>query len=148
MPLGVGKLSTLQYSLWIKMIISKINGNGLEKMAFFWCSLPTSTAMISSLLSTAEPPGVSLHLITLWSGTCLPWHVLGTTERALSRILMRQTTINVFGLMSEADCKVAKLLYDVNIMLDMNWLGSVNTLLDWCSCNIYLLKWCPYCPSE
>ena len=63
---------------------------------------------------------------------------LGTGEKALSRGLVRQTPISVAGVMRKVDLTVSKLLHGVDIVLGINWLESVNPLIDWCSGKMYL----------
>ena len=51
---------------------------------------------------------------------------------------MRNKPISVAGVTRKADLTVSKLLHDVDIVLGMNWLESVNPLIDWCGGKIYL----------
>ena len=63
---------------------------------------------------------------------------LGYREKALSRGLVRSTPVSVVGVTRKIDLIVSKLLHDVDIMLDINWLESVNPIIDWCGGKIYL----------
>ena len=64
---------------------------------------------------------------------------LGNGTTALSRGMVKGAPITLASATSRIDLTLSHFLHDVNIMLGMNWLKSVNPLIDWCSGRVYLL---------
>ena len=63
---------------------------------------------------------------------------LGNGAKALSRGLVQGAPITLAGVTAKTDLTVSRLLYNVDIVLGINWLKSINPLIDWCSGKIYL----------
>ena len=55
---------------------------------------------------------------------------LGNEEKALFRGLVRSTPVSVAGATRKIDLTGSKLLHDVDIVMGINWLESVNSLID------------------
>ena len=64
---------------------------------------------------------------------------LGNGTTALSHGMVQGAPITLASATSRIDLTVSHLLHDVDIVLGMNWLKSVNPVMDWCSGRVYLL---------
>ena len=53
--------------------------------------------------------------------------------------MVQGAPITLASATSRIDLTVLHLLHDVDIVLGMNWLKSVNPVIDWCSGRVYLL---------
>ena len=63
---------------------------------------------------------------------------LGNGARALSRGMVQGAPITLAGVTTKTDLTVSRLLHNVDIVLGVNWLKSVNPLIDWCSGKVYM----------
>ena len=73
--------------------------------------------------------------------SCVPHDTfleLGNGTTALSRGMVQGAPITLASATSRIDLTVSHLLHDVDIVLGINWLKSVNPLIDWCSGRVYL----------
>ena len=73
--------------------------------------------------------------------SCVPHDTfleLGNGTTALSRGMMQGTPITLVSATSRIDLIVSHLLHDVDIVLGINWLKSINPIIDWCSGRVYL----------
>ena len=73
--------------------------------------------------------------------SCVPHDTfleLGNGARALSRGMVQGAPITLAGVTTRLDLTVSQLLHDVDIVLGINWLKSVNPLIDWCSGRVYM----------
>ena len=74
--------------------------------------------------------------------SCVPHDTfleLGNGTTALSRGMVEGAPITLASATSRIDLTVSHLLHDVDIVLGINWMKSVNPLIDWCSGRVYLL---------
>ena len=73
--------------------------------------------------------------------SCIPHDTfleLGNGARALSRGMVQGAPITLAGVTTKTDLTVSRLLHNVDIVLGVNWLKSVNPLIDWCSGKVYM----------
>ena len=63
---------------------------------------------------------------------------LGNGARALSRGMVQGVPITLAGVTTNLNLIVSSLLHEVDIVLGINWLKTVNPIIDWCSGRIYL----------
>ena len=73
--------------------------------------------------------------------SCVPHDTfleLGNGTTALSRGMVQGAPIILASATSRIGLTVSHLLHDVDIVLGINWLKSVNPLIDWCSGRVYL----------
>ena len=63
---------------------------------------------------------------------------LGNGEKILSRGYILDIPIIIVGLTVKMGLTVANLLHDVDLMLGMNWLQTVNPIVDWCGAKLYV----------
>ena len=73
--------------------------------------------------------------------SCVPHDTfleLGNGTTVLSRGMVQGAPITLAGVTSRLDLTVSQLLHDVDIVLGINWLKTVNPLIDWCSGRVYL----------
>ena len=63
---------------------------------------------------------------------------MGNGTTALSRGKVQGAPIILASATSRIDLIVSHLLHDVDIVLGINWLKSMNPLIDWCSGRVYL----------
>ena len=63
---------------------------------------------------------------------------LGNGARALSRGLVQGAPITLAGMTTKTDLTISRLLHNVDIVLGINWLKSINPLIDWCSGTVYM----------
>ena len=73
--------------------------------------------------------------------SCVPHDTfleLGNGTTALSRGMVQGAPITLASATSRADLTISHLLHDVDIVLGMNWLKSINPIIDWCSGRVYL----------
>ena len=84
---------------------------------------------------------VTQECCTVAGLTCIPQDTLlelGNGARALSRGLVQGAPITLAGVTTKTDLTISWLLHNVDIVLGMNWLKSINPLIDWCSGKVYL----------
>ena len=73
--------------------------------------------------------------------SCVPHDTfleLGNGARALSRGMVQGAPITLAGVTTMLDLTVSSLLHEVDIVLGINWLKTVNPIIDWCSGRVYL----------
>ena len=73
--------------------------------------------------------------------SCVPHDTfleLGNGARALSRGIVQGAPITLAGVTTRLDLTVSSLLHEVDIVLGINWLKTVNPIIDWCSGRVYL----------
>ena len=73
--------------------------------------------------------------------SCVPHDTfleLGNGARALSRGMVQGAPITLAGVTTKLDLTVSSLLHEVDIVLGINWLKTVNPIIDWCSGRVYL----------
>ena len=73
--------------------------------------------------------------------SCVPHDTflkLGNGARALSRGMVQGAPITLAGVTINLDLNVSSLLHEVDIVLGINWLKTVNPIIDWCSGRVYL----------
>ena len=73
--------------------------------------------------------------------SCIPHDTfleLGNGAKALSRGMVPGAPITLAGVTTKTDLTVSRLLHNVDIVLGVNWLKSVNPLIDWCSAKVYM----------
>ena len=73
--------------------------------------------------------------------SCVPHDTfleLGNGARALSRGMVQGAPITLAGVTTRLDLTVSSLLHEVDIVLGINWLKTVNPIIDWCSGRVYL----------
>ena len=64
---------------------------------------------------------------------------LGNGEKILSRGLVPSVPIVTGGICTKMNLTVTKLLFDVDVVLGVNWLKIVNPLIDWANATMYIL---------
>ena len=73
--------------------------------------------------------------------SCIPQDTfleLGNGARALSRGMVQGAPLTLAGVTTKTDLTVSRLLHNVDIVLGINWLKSINPLIDWCSGKVYM----------
>ena len=73
--------------------------------------------------------------------SCIPQDTfleLGHGARALSRGLVQGAPLTLAGVTTKTDLTVSRLLHNVDIVLGINWLKSINPIIDWCSGKVYM----------
>ena len=73
--------------------------------------------------------------------SCVPHDTfleLGNGARALSRGMVQGAPITLAGVTTRLDLTISSLLHEVDIVLGINWLKTVNPIIDWCSGRVYL----------
>ena len=63
---------------------------------------------------------------------------LGTGEKYLSRGYVPEVPISTAGLTVKVGLTITNLLYEVDLMLGINWLQLVNPVVDWCGAELYV----------
>ena len=63
---------------------------------------------------------------------------LGNGEKNLSRVYIPDVPVVTAGLIVKIGLTVTNLLHDVDLVLGMNWLQTVNPIVDWCSAKFYV----------
>lgn len=90
--------------------------------------------------------GATKYLITLECCTAIGLAVsshdlflkVGTRELALYSGLMHQTPIVVTSVRRKVNLTLSKLMHDVDLILEINYLELQHPLIDWCSSKIHL----------
>ena len=78
---------------------------------------------------------------TITGLSCVPHDTfleLGNGARALSRGMVQGAPITLAGVTTKLDLTVSSLLHEVDIVLGINWLKTVNPIIDWCSGRVHL----------
>ena len=84
---------------------------------------------------------VTLECSTIAGLSCVPHDTLlelGNGARALSRGMVQGAPITLAGVTTNFNLIVSSLLHEVDIVLGINWLKTVNPIIDWCSGRVYL----------
>ena len=63
---------------------------------------------------------------------------LGNGEKILSRGYIPDVPVVIAGLTAKIGLTVTNLLHDVDLVLGMNWLQTVNPIVDWCGAELYV----------
>ena len=59
-------------------------------------------------------------------------------DKILSRGYIPDVPVVTAGLTVKVGLAVTNLLHDVDLVLGINWLKSVNPIVDWCGANLYV----------
>ena len=84
---------------------------------------------------------VTQQCCTVAGLSCIPQDTfleLGNGARALSRGMVQGAPLTLAGVTTKTDLTVSRLLHNVDIVLGINWLKSINPLIDWCSGKVYM----------
>ena len=74
--------------------------------------------------------------------SCVPHDTfleLGNGARALSRGMVEGAPITLAGVSTNLNLTISSLLHEVDIVLGINWLKTVNPIIDWRSELVYFL---------
>ena len=63
---------------------------------------------------------------------------LGNGTRTLSRGMVQGAPVTLAGVTTRTDLTVSQLLHEVDIVLGINWLKTINPVIDWSSGRIYM----------
>ena len=63
---------------------------------------------------------------------------LGNGTRTLSRGMMQGAPVTLAGVTTKTDFTVSQLLHEVDIVLGINWLKTINPIIDWSTGRIYM----------
>ena len=79
---------------------------------------------------------VTPDCVTVAGLACVPQDTfleLGNGTKALSRGMVQGAPITLAGVTTKTDFTVYRLLHDVDIVLGVNWLKTINPIIDWSS---------------